>query len=69
MKIREGYVSNSSSSSFVVSPEMAAQILRDERKRKLEKIQKIIKNDDNIMENENNILSLYEEFILEIKNY
>jgi uncharacterized protein (DUF1778 family) len=40
MKTREGFVSNSSSSSFVLisKPENAQKLLKDERKRKLKRI-------------------------------
>lgn len=55
MKTRLGYVSNSSSSSFIAGPEELARILREERMEKLKNIQKIVNN------NEKNIVSLHSE--------
>lgn len=59
MKIRLGYVSNSSSSSFIVSPEEAARILREERLKKLNNLKKII-------DNEKNVVSLHDEIFKKI---
>lgn len=53
MKLRSGYVSNSSSSSFVVNFEDKREKLRKERKKKLE----------NIFSLENNVVSLHDEII------
>ena len=58
MKLRTGYVSNSSSSSFVVNFEDKREELRKERKKKLE----------NIFSLENNIVSLHDEIINNSKN-
>jgi hypothetical protein len=60
MKIRLGYVSNSSSSSFIVSPEEAARILREERLKKLNNLKKII-------DNEKNVVSLHDEIFKKSK--
>lgn len=53
MKLRTGYVSNSSSSSFVVNFEDKREELRKERKKKLQKIFSL----------ENNVVSLHDEII------
>ena len=54
MKTRLGYVSNSSSCSFIVSSDEAAKILREERLKKLKNLQKIV-------DTEKNVLSLHNE--------
>lgn len=55
MKIRLGYVSNSSSSSFIASPEELARMLREERGEKLKNIQKIVDNEKDIVSLHNEI--------------
>lgn len=55
MKIRLGYVSNSSSSSFIASPEELARMLREEREEKLKNIQKIVDNEKDIVSLHNEI--------------